>query len=180
MAEEIIIDKSLDKEKKYEQILPLIAALIEGETDLTANLSNITAALKYGMDFFWVGFYMVKPLNAEMKDSIKAMEPELVLGPFQGPVACTRIGFGKGVCGTCWQEKRSIIVDDVEKFPGHISCSSASRSEIVLPVSDSRQKVVMVLDIDSDKLRAFDNTDKKYLERLVKLIEKKIISFTEQ
>lgn len=180
MAEEIIIDKSSGKEERYQQILPQVFALVETENDLVANLANITSALKYGMDFFWVGFYIVKPVSPSIDYEtgipvLRKEEYELVLGPFQGTVACTRIGFGKGVCGTCWKEKRVIMADDVEKFPGHIACSSASKSEIVLPVFDTQQKVVMVMDIDSDKLSGFDNTDEKYLREIVKLIEEKLI-----
>ncbi len=163
MSEEIKIEKSLDKAVKYELLIPQISALIEGERDLIANLSNIAAALKYGMDFFWVGFYFVKG-------------QELVLGPFQGPVACTRIGFGKGVCGACWKEKSAIIVDNVEKFPGHISCSSESKSEIVLPVFDAGQNVAMIFDIDSEKLSLFDKTDENFLLKIVRMIERKIVS----
>lgn len=181
MAEEIIIDRSLDKKRRYEQLLPQIAALTEGENDLVANLSNIAAALKYGMDFFWVGFYFVKPFSlfqntGTVNSTTEETGSVLVLGPFQGPVACTRISYGKGVCGTCWKEKRTIIVEDVEKFPGHIACSSASRSEIVLPVFNTDRKVIMVIDIDSDKLNAFDETDKICLEQITELIEEKIIS----
>lgn len=182
MAEEIIIDKSTGKEERYKQILPQIFALVEGENDLVANLANIASALKYGMDFFWVGFYIVKP-SPFSRDYEKTDIPviqkdnyELVLGPFQGTVACTRIGFGKGVCGSSWKEERIIVVDDVGKFPGHIACSSASKSEIVLPVFDALQKVVMVMDIDSDKLSSFDDTDKKYLGEIVRLLEKKIVA----
>ena len=118
MAEELIISSSTDKQERYATLVPQIQALVEGEKDIVANLSNIAAALKQTMDFFWVGFYLVK-------------NGELVLGPFQGPIACTRIQLGKGVCGTSWKEEKVILVPDVEKFPGHIACSSASKSEIV-------------------------------------------------
>ena len=146
------------KKEKYESLLPQIKSLIEGESDLIANLSNIASALKYGMNFFWVGFYFVK-------------ENELVLGPFQGTVACTRIKKGKGVCGKCWETKQTIIVDDVDKFDGHIACSSSSRSEIVVPIFDKSNNVFIVLDIDSLELSDFDDIDKLYLEELAKIIE---------
>ena len=155
MSETISVTGSTKKEK-YESLLPQIKALVEGEKDFIANISNIVAALKYGMNFFWIGIYFVK-------------ENELVLGPFQGPVACTRIAFGKGVCGTSWKEKKTIIVEDVEKFPNHIACSSESKSEIVIPLF-TNEFVFAVLDIDSDKLNDFDNIDKKYLEQLGAII----------
>jgi L-methionine (R)-S-oxide reductase len=147
----------LSKEEKYQSLIPQIKALVEGEKDFIANLSNIIAALKYGMDFFWVGVYFVK-------------DEELVLGPFQGPIACTRIAYGKGVCGTCWKENRTIIVPDVDKFPGHIACSSDSKSEIVIPIFKDN-KVAMVLDIDSSELNTFDTTDQRHLEDITHLIE---------
>lgn len=156
MAEELIISQSTDKEDKYQSLIPQIEALIAGENDLIANLANIAAALKYGMGFFWVGFYLVK-------------DNELVLGPFQGPVACTRIQKGKGVCGKSWQKKRAILVPDVEQFPGHIACSSDSRSEIVLPVIH-QDDVKMVLDVDSDKVNDFDAIDERYLGKVTALI----------
>ncbi|MFL5765084.1 MAG: GAF domain-containing protein [Bacteroidia bacterium] len=158
MAESLSVTGTSKKEK-YESLLPQIRALIAGENDRIANLSNIMSALKFGMDFFWVGVYFVK-------------EGQLVLGPFQGPVACTRIALGKGVCGTAWKEKKTVIVEDVDQFPGHIACSSASRSEIVLPAFDERGEVMLVLDADSDQLGAFDETDKIYLEQLMQIIEK--------
>lgn len=141
------------KKEKYVSLLPQLKALCEGETDLVANLANITAALKETFGFFWVGFYIVR-------------NDQLVLGPFQGPLACTRIHFGKGVCGTAWKEQRIILVPDVDQFPGHIACSSASRSEIVVPVKNSSGKVVMVLDVDSDRLNDFDAADERYLGEL--------------
>lgn len=156
MAESFTVSGTT-KQEKYESILPQIKALVEGETDSIANLSNIMSALKFGMDFFWVGIYFVK-------------DQQLVLGPFQGPVACTRIGFGKGVCGTAWKEKRTIIVDDVDQFPGHIACSSLSKSEIVLPAFDSQGNVKLILDIDSDQLATFDETDRFYLEQVMTII----------
>jgi L-methionine (R)-S-oxide reductase len=157
MAESVIIS-GITKKEKYESLLPQINALIEGERDFIANLSNIMSALKFGMNFFWVGVYFVK-------------DTELVLGPFQGPVACTRIALGKGVCGTAWKEKRTIVVEDVDQFPGHIACSSFSKSEIVLPAFDKNGNVTLVLDIDSDQLATFDQTDCIYLEQIMRLIE---------
>jgi L-methionine (R)-S-oxide reductase len=157
MAEELIISKSVGKMERYQTLLPQIKALVEGEPDQVANLSNIAAALKQTMDFFWVGFYLVK-------------ENQLVLGPFQGPIACTRIDLGKGVCGTAWKEKRTIIVPDVEKFPGHIACNSASKSEIVLPAFKNNE-VALVLDVDSDALNDFNSTDQLALEELMRIIE---------
>ena len=160
MAEDLTIDRGLTKAERYEQLLPQLEALIAPETDLTANLANIAAVLKSGFDFFWVGFYRVK-------------DDELVLGPFQGPVACTRITYGKGVCGSAWKNKETIIVPDVDAFPGHIACSSASKSEIVVPVFDSNNRVSMILDIDSDCLNTFDETDKQYLEKIAACITAK-------
>jgi L-methionine (R)-S-oxide reductase len=151
MAEEIIHIEGT-KEEKYKAILPQIFALIEHEDDLIANLANVSAVLKETLNFFWVGFYLVK------KD-------ELVLGPFQGSLACTRIAFGKGVCGAAWKQKATILVPDVDLFPGHIACSSLSRSEIVVPISKVGE-IVAVLDVDSDKENDFDLIDKKYLEEL--------------
>src|SRR6187549_2590307 len=142
MAEELKLSSAPDKKTRYDILLPQLEALVSGEKDITANLANIAAALKQAMNFFWVGFYIVK-------------NGQLVLGPFQGPIACTRIDFGKGVCGSAWKEKKTILMPDVEKFPGHIACSSASRSEIVLPAFKNNE-VAMVLDIDSDKLNDFD------------------------
>jgi|SRR5882724_6765979 len=157
MAETLIVTSSTEKAERYEMLLPQIESLTNGEPDLVANLSNIAAALKQTFGFFWVGFYLVK-------------ENELVLGPFQGPIACTRIGLGKGVCGTSWKEEKTILVPDVEKFPGHIACNSDSKSEIVLPAFKNG-KVFLVLDVDSDKLNDFDETDSLHLGRLMKLIE---------
>ena len=160
MAEDLIITKNASKKEKYESLLPQMEAIITGEPDLTANLANIMSVLKYGMNFFWVGIYIVQ-------------NDELVLGPFQGPPACTRIKKGKGVCGYCWEKKEIVIVPDVDQFPGHIACSSASKSEIVLPVLKNNE-VVMVMDVDSDRLNDFDDTDKTYLAQVVALIEKLI------
>jgi len=157
MAEDLIIIKTESKEEQYQSLIPQIEALIRGEDDLTANLANISAALKEQFGWLWVGFYLVK-------------EDELVLGPFQGPVACTRIKLGKGVCGKAWQDAETIIVEDVDKFPGHIACSSASRSEIVLPLF-SGDVVIGVLDADSADLSQFDETDKVYLNQIINLIQ---------
>ena len=153
MAEDLHIIKG-SKTEQYETIIPQILAIIEGEPNQTANLANVAAALKEQFGWLWVGFYLA--------DS----DAELVLGPFQGPVACTRIRMGKGVCGTAWQQGETIIVPDVEKFPGHIACSSASKSEIVVPIIKNGQ-TIGVLDVDSTDLNAFDETDKKYLESLI-------------
>jgi L-methionine (R)-S-oxide reductase len=164
MAESITVSGT-NKKEKYESLIPQIKALVEGENDFIANLSNIIAALKFGLDFFWVGIYFVK-------QSSDASSEELVLGPFQGPVACTRITYGKGVCGKSWEQKQTIIVEDVDKFPGHIACSSLSKSEIVLPSFNNEGKVTLILDVDSDRLGAFDETDKKYLEQIMEIISK--------
>jgi GAF domain-containing protein len=157
MSENLVISVSTEKKDRYEVLVPQIASLVEGEKDVVANLSNITAALRQTMGFFWVGFYLVK-------------ENQLVLGPFQGPIACTRIGFGKGVCGTSWKERRTILVPDVEEFPGHIACSSESKSEVVLPAFKN-EEVALILDVDSDKLNDFDETDVLYLEKVMRIIE---------
>lgn len=162
MSESIIVS-GISKKEKYESLIPQLKALIEGETDLIANLSNIIAALKYGLDFFWVGIYFVKS-TSENKN-------ELVLGPFQGHVACTRIAYGKGVCGKSWETKQTIIVEDVDKFPGHIACSSLSKSEIVLPAFNKNKEVFLILDVDSEHLANFDETDRIYLEQVIKIIE---------
>jgi len=157
MAEELTISTSADKGEKYRTLLPQIEGLISGEGDLIANLSNIAAALKQTMNFFWVGFYLVK-------------DHQLVLGPFQGPIACTRIEYGRGVCGYAWKEKTTVIVPNVEEYPGHIACSSASQSEIVLPAFKNGN-VALVLDVDSDKLNDFDSKDQEGLEKLMRIIE---------
>lgn len=162
MAEDLNI-VSGSKQEKYISITQQIESLITGEPDLTANLANIAAALKEQFGWFWVGFYMVKE-NANTGNS------ELVLGPFQGPVACTRIAKGRGVCGTSWANEKTIIVPDVEKFPGHIACSSASKSEIVVPIFNGTS-VVGVLDVDSELLDQFDAVDQQYLEAIVALIQ---------
>ncbi len=156
MADDLEISTG-SKEEKYATVLPQIKALIDGEPNLTANLANVAAALKEQFCWLWVGFYLVE------------RQDELVLGPFQGPVACTRIKKGRGVCGSSWQQAATIIVPDVEKFPGHIACSSASRSEIVVPIIKAGI-VVAVLDVDSEYLNHFDETDKLYLEQLAEMI----------
>ena len=161
MAEELIIPKSTDRKTVYESLVPQIFALVETESDLTANLANVSAALKEAFGFFWVGFYLVK-------------EGQLVLGPFQGPIACTRIPFHKGVCGASYTRQETIIVPDVEQFPGHIACSSASKSEIVLPVFYKNGTVAMVLDVDSNLLDDFSETDAEWLKKIVALVERKL------
>jgi L-methionine (R)-S-oxide reductase len=165
MAEELLISTSADKAERYKTLVPQIEALVADENDVVANLSNIAAALKQTMNFFWVGFYLVK------ENPMPAGRQELVLGPFQGPIACTRINFGKGVCGTSWKEKRTIVVPSVDEFPGHIACSSASKSEIVLPAFKNGV-VALVLDVDSDVLNDFDETDSRELEKVMRIIEK--------
>ena len=160
MSENLIIDINASKFEKYEALLPQIESLIAYETSLTANLANVSAALREAFGWWWVGFYLV---DGE----------ELVLGPFQGPVACTRIRFGRGVCGTAWKEAKSQLVPDVEKFPGHIACSSASVSEIVIPVIDKNGKVLAVLDVDSERYDVLDETDVHYLEKLAAMVADK-------
>ena len=146
------------KEEQYKLLVSQIASLIDGEKDMIAVMSNVAAAIHQTMGFWWTGFYRVAG-------------DELVLGPFQGPVACMHIPFGKGVCGTAWKQAETIVVPDVEQFPGHIACSSESKSEIVVPVFCSNKTVAAVLDIDSEKLNTFDETDRKYLEEICKLIQ---------
>jgi len=163
------------KAERYESLIPQIKGLLDGEPDLIANLANTVGALKEQFDWLWVGFYLVKPSAKPSTEEpafakATAEKEELVLGLFQGPVACTRISKGKGVCGTSWEKAQTIIVPDVEKFPGHIACSSLSRSEIVVPVIRNN-KIVGVLDVDSSDLNHFDETDKVYLEKFVALIE---------
>jgi L-methionine (R)-S-oxide reductase len=155
MAEDLIIITG-NRTEQYQSLIPQIKGLLEGENDLIANLANVAAALKEQFGWLWIGFYLVK-------------NKELVLGPFQGPVACTRIKKGKGVCGTSWEKAETIIVPDVEKFPGHIACSSLSRSEIVVPVKRNKE-VVAILDVDSNEYDQFNAIDKKYLEEIVDLI----------
>jgi L-methionine (R)-S-oxide reductase len=161
MAEELIIPVGTDRQAIYEALLPQINGLIETESDLTANLANISAALKEAFGFFWVGFYLVK-------------EGQLVLGPFQGPIACTRIPFHKGVCGASYSRQETIVVPDVDLFPGHIACASASKSEIVLPVFHRNGTVAMVLDVDSDQLDDFSQTDAEGLQSILRLLERKL------
>ena len=156
MAEDLIIIKGT-KEEQYQSLIQQIQGLLAGEDDLVANLANVSAALKEQFGWLWVGFYLVKKY-------------ELILGPFQGPVACTRISKGRGVCGSSWAKAQTLIVADVEKFPGHIACSSASRSEIVIPIMQDGE-VVGVLDVDSTELNYFDETDAQYLEEIVQLID---------
>jgi GAF domain-containing protein len=156
MAEDLHVAEG-NKEDQYNNLIPQLVGLLHGEDDLVANMSNVAAALKQQFGFFWVGFYLVK-------------QDELVLGPFQGPVACTRIQRGRGVCGSAWEKGITLIVPDVSKFPGHIACSSLSKSEIVIPIK-RKGNIVGVLDVDSDSLNAFDQIDKLYLEKILGLIE---------
>jgi L-methionine (R)-S-oxide reductase len=158
MAESLAFSKTTDRRKIYDEIAPQIDALVAGETDLVANLANITAALKEAFGFFWVGFYLKK-------------ENQLVLSAFQGSIACTRIDFDKGVCGHCYTTRETVIVPDVEEFANHIACSSLSKSEIVLPIFDKTGEVFGVLDVDSDKLDDFSETDAEGLQKIVKIIE---------
>ena len=158
MAETLFLPQEGSKEEIYQALLPQVEALISGEQNLVANLANIAAALREAFGFFWVGFYVVQG-------------QELVLGPFQGPIACTRIAYGRGVCGTAWKEQKTQLVPDVETFPGHIACSSASKSEIVVPAFQDGE-VFLVLDVDSDRLNDFDSVDQRYLEALVGMLEK--------
>lgn len=157
MAEDLTILTAASKEEKYQSLLPQIEGLLFGEENLIANMANIAAALREALGFFWVGFYLVDSPN------------ELVLGPFQGPVACTRIRKGKGVCGASWEQGKTLVVPNVDEFPGHIACASASKSEIVLPVF-SQEKIIAVLDVDSDQLNDFDEIDAKYLEKILSFI----------
>lgn len=155
MSEELILNAN-DKKERYEELLPQLTALLEGETNLVANLANTVSALKMAFDFFWVGFYVVE-------------NEQLVLAPFQGPIACTRINYGKGVCGTAWKEEKTLVVPNVNEFAGHIACSSLSQSEIVVPVFKNG-KIVAVLDVDSEQLNTFDAVDKEYLEKICSCI----------
>jgi L-methionine (R)-S-oxide reductase len=161
MAEELFIQTDASKAEKYDALLPQLKALVDGEEDLIANLANISAALREVFAWWWVGFYWVKG-------------DELVLGPFQGPIACTRIRFEKGVCGTAWKEQKSLLVPDVNTFAGHIACSSSSVAEIVLPIVDANKAVVGVLDVDSEKYDTLDETDVHYLELICQLISTKL------
>ncbi len=172
MAEDLHIITG-NKAEQYQSLIPQIIGLLEGETDPIANMANIVAALKeqFGPqdsgNWLWVGFYLVKP---SLSGGSEEEKDELVLAPFQGPVACTRIRKGRGVCGSSWAQAKTLIVPDVEKFPGHIACSSLSRSEIVVPIIRNN-KVVAVLDVDSSEYNQFDSTDQHYLEEIVRLIE---------
>ena len=159
MAEELSLSGAADRKTIYDEIVPQIASLVEGETDVTANLANIAAVLKEAFGFFWVGFYLSK-------------EDQLVLGPFQGPLACTRINFDAGVCGHAYTTRETVIVPDVDEFPGHIACASASRSEIVVPIMSSDGSVYGVLDVDSDKIGDFSPDDANGLGKIVNIIEK--------
>ena len=160
MAHDINIPDNLRKEEKYSLLRGAVSSLISDETDIIAILSNVSAAIQETFNFLWVGFYLVK-------------DNELVLGPFQGPVACFRIKFGQGVCGSSWKNNKSIIVPDVDKFPGHIACSSKSKSEIVIPIM-KKNTVFGVLDIDSEEYSTFNEVDEKYLKEIIKIIEKKL------
>ena len=157
----------MNKEEKYRLLTEQIRSLIEGERDMVAVMANVAAAIHETMGFFWTGFYRVMSKG----DSLGGSGEELVLGPFQGPVACMHIPFGRGVCGTAWQRKETIVVPDVEQFPGHIACSSLSRSEIVVPLFSKEGEVTAVLDIDSKELATFDETDRRYLETICRLFE---------
>ena len=159
MSADLYIPENATKQEKYEVLLPQMEALMAYESDLVANLANISSALHQVFSWWWVGFYWVK-------------ENELVLAPFQGPIACTRIAFGKGVCGTAWKERKTQLVPDVEQFPGHIACSSATKSEIVVPIFNQNDEVMGVLDIDSDLYDVLDETDVFYLEKISKMITK--------
>lgn len=158
MIETEQVNQQTTREATYQEILPQIESLLEGEPNLIANLANVSAVLRATFGFFWVGFYLVDG-------------PELVLGPFQGPVACTRIGHGKGVCGKAWATAQTIVVPDVHTFPGHIACNAASRSEIVVPVM-KQNEVALVLDVDSDRLDDFGEVDERYLNKIARLISK--------
>lgn len=161
MAESLAFSKTSDRRKIYDELAPQVAALVAGEPDLTANLANITAALKEAFGFFWVGFYLKK-------------DNQLVLNAFQGTVACTRIDFDKGVCGHCYTTRETVIVPNVDEFPGHIACSSASASEIVLPIFDRNGGVFGVLDVDSDRLDDFSDADAEGLRKIVEIVERLI------
>ena len=159
----------MSKQEKYETLLPQVVALVQDEGDLVANMANVAAVLHEAFGFWWTGFYLVKPAQSHQHEVTNTKSParslQLVLGPFQGPIACTRIPYGKGVCGTAWQRGETVIVPDVHQFPGHIACSSLSQSEIVVPVF-SGDEVIAVLDIDSKELATFDETDRYYLEKI--------------
>ena len=158
MAENLIISNNSSKEEKYEVLIPQLKSLVANEKNLVANLANMAAALRETFGWFWVGFYLVD-------------NDELVLGPFQGPIACTRIKYGKGVCGSAWKQAMTLLVPDVEKFTGHIACSSLSVAEIVVPIFDQNQNVIGVLDVDSESYNVLDQIDIVYLEKICKLID---------
>lgn len=162
MAESIAFSRTADRKTVFGEIVPQIEALVEGESDVTAILANIAAVLKEAFGFFWVGFYLEK-------------EGQLVLGPFQGPLACTRIDFDAGVCGHAYSSRQIVIVPDVDQFPGHIACSSAARSEIVVPLFDKHGRIAGVLDVDSDKLDDFSNVDAAGLEAVAQIISRKVL-----
>ena len=165
MAESLAFSRTSDRSVIYSEITPQIEALISGETDLTANLANVASVIKEALGFFWVGFYLEK-------------KGQLVLGPFQGPPACTRIDLDKGVCGHAYSTAKTVIVPDVDEFPGHIACSTSAKSEIVVPLFDERRGVIGVLDVDSDQLDDFSETDREGLERITRLLERVIQSHT--
>ena len=167
----------MNKEEKYVALLPQVKALCEGETDMIAKMANVSALLHYEFGFWWTGFYRIE--NSELKiensanttnnSQFSTPNSQLILGPFQGPIACVHIAYGRGVCGTAWKERRTVVVPDVEEFPGHIACSSESRSEIVVPVF-AGDEIIAVLDIDSRELATFDDIDQRYLEEVVKYL----------
>lgn len=169
----------MNKTEKYEALLPQVKALCEGENDMIAKMANVAALLHYEFGFWWTGFYRVRSsevgglrpevTDAEATSDLRPSTSDLILGPFQGPIACVHIAYGRGVCGTAWKERRTIVVADVEEFPGHIACSSESRSEIVVPILKG-DEVMAVLDIDSRELATFDDTDRRYLEEMVKFL----------
>lgn len=165
MSESLAFTAGADRSTVYDEIVPQIESLVDGETDVVANLANVAAILKEAFGYFWVGFYLVK-------------DEQLVLGPFQGPLACTRINFGQGVCGHAYTTRETVVVPDVDAFPGHIACASASRSEIVVPMFDRSGKCVGVLDVDSDRLDDFDQTDADGLGAIVCVIERIIKGHT--
>ena len=157
MAESLQLPSTVDRFSRYEALYPQLKALLEGESDLIANMANLTAGLKEAFSFFWVGFYLVK-------------ENQLVLGPFQGPIACTRISYQRGVCGHCYTTRQAVLVPNVEEFPGHIACSSLSKSEVVIPVWNAKHEIIAVLDVDSDRLDDFSTVDIEQLEKIVALL----------
>lgn len=167
----------MNKEEKYAALLPQVKALCEGETDMIAKMANVSALLHYEFGFWWTGFYRVENSELKIENSANTTNnsqfptpnSQLILGPFQGPIACVHIAYGRGVCGTAWKERRTVVVPDVEEFPGHIACSSESRSEIVVPVF-AGDEIIAVLDIDSRELATFDDTDRRYLEEVVKYL----------